>query len=456
MTTSTKKGTEITLVAHLMRRAAFGLPAWQLEELAKKPYEELVDDLLDVERYERPEQDLMDRFNLEHATEEDSWFTVKKWFYRMINTKRPLEDKVALMWHARFATSTSKSQPLMIRRHLEMLQDGGMGNFKTIISDLSHDPAMIYWLDQQTNHKEEINENYGRELLELFSMGRGNYTEDDVQASTHAFTGWTIEQTIPRYPNGWYDSRYVFRGHDHDNANKTFLGQQGNFGGDDIVDIVVTQQATGRFVATTLYNFFVSDTPDEKAIDSLAKVYFESNYEIKEMLRALFNSDYFKQARFSRVRSPAELIVNTIILNGQHRDPYEFGIRYLLDASVDMGQELLNPPTVEGWHTGHEWIDSSYLITRVNFAVDRLSDASKPGVRKMVEHVQSMKDSFTTCELLDACLYAIGCWELEDHSRNVIMGDVGDLNITTDDKDFDKEVTRLFGYIASSREFQMA
>ena len=336
MTITSKNRTDVSIIAHLMRRAAFGLPAWELEELAKRPYEEIVDNLLEIQNYERPNEDLMDRFYLEHANEEDPWYTVKKWFYRMINTKRPLEDKIALMWHARFATATSKSQPLMIKRHLEMLQDGGMGNFKKIIYDLSHDPAMIYWLDQQTNHKYEINENYGRELLELFTMGRGNYTEDDVQASAHAFTGWTIEQTIPRYPNGWYESRYIFKENDHDHSNKTFLGKEGEFGGNDIIDIVVTQPATGRYVASTLYEFFVSDTPDEKAIDSLAKVYFESNYEIKEMLRAMFNSDYFKQARFSRVRSPAELIVNTIILNGQHRDPYEFGMRYLLDASLDM------------------------------------------------------------------------------------------------------------------------
>ena len=456
MTITSKNRTDVTLIAHLMRRAAFGLPAWQLEELVKRPYEEIVDDLLEIQHYERPNEDLMDRFYLEHANEEDSWYTVKKWFYRMINTKRPLEDKIALMWHARFATATSKSQPLMIKRHLEMLQDGGMGNFKKIIYDLSHDPAMIYWLDQQTNHKYEINENYGRELLELFSMGRGNYTEDDVQASAHAFTGWTIEQTIPRYPNGWYESRYVFRENDHDHSNKTFLGKQGEFGGDDIIDIVVTQPATGRYVASTLYEFFVSDTPDEKAIDSLSKVYFESNYEIKEMLRVMFNSDYFKQARFSRVRSPAELIVNTIILNGQHRDPYEYGMRYLLDASLDMGQELLNPPTVEGWHTGHEWIDSSFLITRVNFAVERLTDVNKPGVIKMIQHIKTMGDSFTTNELLDASLYAMGCWELQDHTRKVIMEDIGNFNLKTNDKSFDETVTRLFGYIASSREFQMA
>jgi uncharacterized protein (DUF1800 family) len=455
MTTSTR--TDVSLVAHLMRRAAFGLPAWRLEQLAEQPYEELVEDLLHVERYERPVEDLMDRFNLEHANEEDHWFTLKKWFYRMINTERPLEDKVALMWHNRFATAASKvTNPLMLRHHLEMLQDGGMGNFNVILSDLSHDPGMIYWLDQQTNHDGAINENYGRELLELFSMGRGNYTEDDVQASANAFTGWTIEQTIPRYPNGWYESRYVFRDDDHDFDTKTFLGEKGAFNGDEIVDIVVRQPATGQFVAATLYKFFVADEPDQNSIDSLAQVYFDSGYEISEMLRVLLNSDYFKNARFARVRSPAELIVNTTILNGQHRDPYEFGIRFLLDASRAMGQELLNPPTVEGWHTGREWIDSAFLIERVNFAVERLSDAKKPGVRRIIDHIGGMQSSFTATELLDACLYGMGCWELEDKSRWIILEDVGELTVTPGSDAFDEAVTRMFGYIASSREFQMA
>ena len=455
MTTSTR--TDVSLVAHLMRRAAFGLPAWRLEELAAQPYEELVEDLLQVERRDRPVEDLMDRFNLEHANEEDYWFTLKKWFYRMINTERPLEDKVALMWHNRFATAVSKvTNPLMLRHHMEMLQDNGLGNFKVILSDLSHDPGMIYWLDQQTSHKGAINENYGRELLELFSMGRGNYTEDDVQASASAFTGWTIEQTIPRYPNGWYESRYVFREDDHDFSSKTFLGEKGAFNGDDIVDIVVRQPATGRFVASTLYEFFVADEPDEKAIDSLAQVYFDSGYEICEMLRVLLNSNYFKNARFARVRSPAELVVNTIILNGQHRDPYEFGIRFLLDASQAMGQELLNPPTVEGWHTGREWIDSSFLIERVNFAVERLSDAGKPGVRRMLDHIGGMQSSFTATELLDACQYAMGCWELEEKSQRVILDDVGEFAVTPGSEAFVEAATRMFGYIASSREFQMA
>ena len=287
-------------------------------------------------------------------------------------------------------------------------------------------------------------------------MGRGNYTEDDVQAAAHAFTGWTIKQTIPRYPNGWYESGFVFRNDDHDSGEKAFLGEKAAFGGDEIVDVVVRQPATGTYVAKTLYQYFVSDEPDYEAIESLAGVYFDSGYDLSEMMRSLLNSEYFKNARFSRVRSPAELVINTIILNGQHRDPYEFGIRFLVRAAADMGQELMNPPTVEGWHSGHEWIDSSFLIERVNFAVDRLGNADYPGVRKMIDHVGQMRSSFTADQLLDACLYELGCWELEEKSRRVILDDVGEMNVAAGDEAFDEAVTLMFEYIASSREFQMA
>ncbi|MBI4305546.1 MAG: DUF1800 domain-containing protein, partial [Chloroflexi bacterium] len=283
---------------------------------------------------------------------------------------------MALFWHNRFATAASKvGNRRMMGAQIDMLRDYGLGDFGALLQQLSRNPAMIYWLDQQTNHSEAVNENYGRELLELFSMGRGNYTEDDVRSAARAFTGWTLDQPIPRYPNGWYQTDFVFRVDDHDYSEKTFLGEKGPLNGDDIVDIIVRQPATGQFVASNLYRFFVSDTPDHEAIETLAQAYFESGYEIRSVLRVLFNSDFFKQSKFKRVRWPAELVVGAIKVTGEHTDPYEFGLFKLPRASAVMGQELINPPTVEGWHTGREWIDSGFLIERVNFTADRLGKA---------------------------------------------------------------------------------
>jgi uncharacterized protein (DUF1800 family) len=449
-------GTEIALVAHLMRRAAFGEPAWRLEQLARQPYEELVEDLLNVERHPRLEEDLLERFHLEHADEESYQWFAKRWYFRMNNSQRPLEEKVALMWHNRFATAASKvNNARMMGAHLEMLRDHGLGNFRTLLQQLSRSPAMIWWLDQQTNHAEAVNENYGRELLELFSMGRGNYTEDDVRSAARAFTGWTIDQTIPRYPNGWYDTNFVYRADDHDGGQKTFLGETGNFDGDDIIDIIVRQPATAHFVATNIYRFFVSDAPDAGAVKTLERAYFDSGYEVREVLRALFNADFFKQSAFARIRWPVEVVVGTVKLTGEHTDAYEFGLAALPKASAAMGQEVLNPPTVEGWHLGREWIDSSFLIERVNFVADRLGNTSAPGVARLIGRTGYGRGEISPDLLLDTCLYELGCLELTGRTREVILGQIAEGGpVNANDRDFAGRVAYVLQLIGSSREFQ--
>ncbi|MBM3959366.1 MAG: DUF1800 domain-containing protein [SAR202 cluster bacterium] len=453
---TTAIATDIKLVAHLMRRAAFGAPTWKLEELAARPYEQLVEDLLRVEAHERPDEDLLDRFHLEHADEESYQWFAKRWYFRMINSPRPLEEKVALLWHNRFATAASKvNNARMMGAHLELLRDHGLGSFKTLLQLLSRSPAMIWWLDQQTNHADAVNENYGRELLELFAMGRGNYTEDDVRSAARAFSGWTIDQTIPRYPNGWYDTNFVYRADDHDDGEKTFLGETGNFNGDDIVEIVARQPATARFVATNLYRFFVADVVDDAAVAELSKAYFDSNYEIRSVLRHLFNSKFFKESQGKRVRWPVELVTGTIVLTGEHRDPYEFGLDRLPTASAGMGQELLNPPTVEGWHLGREWIDSAFLIERVNFAAERFGNSGAPGIQKIIDRVRKRPSSKTPDGLLDACLYEMGPLTLANKSRTAILQQISDAGTGQTDAAFADRVCYVLQLISSAREFQL-
>ena len=446
--------TGIQSVAHLMRRAAFGAPAWRLEELARKPYEEIVEDLLAVEKRPRLDEDLLERFHQEHADEESHHWPAKRWFYRMINSPRPLEEKMALLWHNRFATAASKvTNARMMNVHLEMLRDHGLGNFRTLLLNLSHNPAMIWWLDQQTNHGDAVNENYGRELLELFAMGRGNYTEDDVRSAARAFSGWTIDQTIPRYPNGWYDTNFVYQEDDHDHGMKTFLGEKGDFNGDEIAGIVAKQPATARFVASNLHRFFVSDTPDQAAVDTLASAYFDSGFEIRAMLRVLFNSDFFKQSQFKRVRWPVEVIVGTVMLTGEHTDPYDFGLHRLDEAASVMGQEILNPPTVEGWHTGREWIDSGLLIERVNFAADRLGNTDAPGIAKMIGRIRGTLASVEPEALVDACQYEMGCVEVSQKTRETIVKELGAGPVKVD-AGFPEKVAYVMQLIGSSREYQ--
>ena len=219
---------------------------------------------------------------------------------------------MALFWHHVFATGNSKvDNDNHLITQVEMFRDHGMGNYRELLVRIAQSPAMIYWLDNQENHKRSPNENWGRELLELFSLGVGHYTETDVFECARAFTGWTIGAKIPRQPHHRFSWSYEFRPEEHDYGEKTFLGHTGPFDGEDIIDIILQQPACPRFIVRHLYNFFVADeaqvpawsiTPprDPAAIELLAQTFVNSGFELKPVLRALFLSDFFKEARFAR------------------------------------------------------------------------------------------------------------------------------------------------------------
>lgn len=447
-----------SLTAHLFRRAGFGATPSEIDAAVAAGYEATLDDLLNPERFERPEEDLLERFHSEHCDEESPRWSALKWAYRMINSRRPLEEKMALMWHGVFATGWSKvTNGQMMNRQYEMLRDNCLGNFRTLLQKLSRDPAMLYWLDQQSNHATAVNENYGRELLELFSMGRGNYTEDDVRACARAFTGWTMTHVLPRYPTGYWPSEFAYRPDDHDDGEKTFLGETGNFNGDDIIDIIVRQPATATFVAREIYRFFVADEVDDEAVSRIAEVYFKSGYELREVMRFVFESEFFKAARFKRVKSPIEFVVGTVKLAGEHRDPYQFDLARLPRISNMMGQELLNPPTVEGWHTGREWIDSAFLVERVNFAAEKLGDSAVPGVVEIANRIRSGRTTASVAELLNACLTEVGDLDIAWATRTAIIEEMsvqGEINC--DGPEFVDAVAEVLALIGASREYQFA
>jgi len=307
---------DLGLYAHLMRRAGFGYRTGDLEKMAERGYEQCVEDLLHPERFPDIDIDLLERF---YGTGYNGWNY--QWWHRMLNGRRQLEEKMTLFWHWVFATSNVKAGHVMTAQaQIDMFRRNAMVDFRTILIQLSKDPAMIYWLDNQENLKDNINENYGRELLELFSMGVGNYTEEDVKAAADAFTGWTFATPIPQDAgsrHGGYNTHFVYRPDQHKDTVKSFMGETGRFNGEDIVDIVARQPATARFLARRLWCWFVEDEPpvsawnekpplDPQAIEMLAQVYFESGGQMRPILRALFNSDAFKQARFRRVKSPVE------------------------------------------------------------------------------------------------------------------------------------------------------
>ena len=221
--------TDLALLAHLMRRAGFGATRDELESLASQDYEAVVEDLLHPERFPEVDDDVVIRYWLElnNPDSVEPWNT--RWIYRMVNTQRPLEEKMALFWHHVFATSVGKSEHgPSAKTQIELFRTNAIADMRTILVDLAKDPAMIFWLDNCENFGDRPNENWGRELLELFSMGVGNYTEDDIKMASRAFTGWTFTQPIPLDPYGRYPSEFVYREQDHDDSEKTFLGRAGS------------------------------------------------------------------------------------------------------------------------------------------------------------------------------------------------------------------------------------
>ena len=262
-------------------------------------------------------------------------------------------------------------------------------------------------------------------------MGIGNYDETDVKMAGRAFTGWTFEQPIPLYPHGQYPARFVYRPEDHDDSEKTFLGERGAFNGEDIVDIIVRQEATARFIARHLCNFFVADEPqvaawsvtpprDSAAIDALTEAFLESDGDLRVVMRALLNSDFFKEARSARVKCPAEFVAGVLKLSGALSEPTP--LMGTLQAAIGaMGQKLMDPPSVEGWHTGKEWLDGGTLMERVNFAVDRVKDPQAPGTRSIVARLEG-DDGLSPAMLVDGCLEAAGPLEASGDSTVVESG----------------------------------
>ena len=464
---------DLALLAHLMRRAGFGATREELEAYATQGYGAVVEELLHPERCPEVEEDVVCRYySLGTLMEDSPTVWQGRWMYRMINTRRPLQEKMALFWHGVLATGWHKSEhtPSMALQ-IEMFRRNGLSDIKTILLDLSRDPAMLDWLDNSENHKDAPNENYGRELLELFSMGMGNYSETDIKMAARAFTGWTYAQPIPLYPYGFYPTHFVYRPDDHDESVKTFLGKTGRFNGEDIIEAIVKKPATARFLARHLYSFFVADEPpvpawsqtppqDPEAIAALSRTYFDTGGDLRAMLRVLLHSGSFKAARFQKVKSPAELVAGTMKLVGTYRFP-DPGLLTLATATTAMGQNLFNPPTVEGWHTGKEWIDGGTLNERVNFAVNEFADVTRPGIQAIVEWLSALGTRLTPEAVVDHCLELMGSLSVGEATRQTLLryaGNGGALPFGTPEERQASTVRvgRLLQLIVASKEYQFA
>jgi len=470
---------DIGLIAHLMRRAGFGANREQIGVHADGGYRDTVEALLSPGEEDRMGDHLIRRFHPELSGMMGPNAPGQNWLYRMATTSAPLREKMALFWHGIFATGYAKViHGKALSDQTRMLRTFGMGSFKDLLIQLSKDPAMIIWLDNQDNHKGAINENFGRELLELFTMGVGNYTERDIKECARAFTGWTIanrdymelrSQRDSDWPYGRIAWHFEYHPEDHDDGEKEFLGQRGKFNGEDIIHIICQQEATARFISRHLYSFFVSDEPpvpewrytspaNPEAIDQLTRVYFDSNYDISAMLRVLFNAKYFQSqdSWYSKVKSPVELVAGVLRLTGEFNRPRREIIDRYFQASY-MGQFLNNPPSVEGWHQGTDWLDTGTLVERVNFASQQIGDSNKPGIREMIERISSTPDNVATPEnLIRVCLEEMGVISVEEDTMKVLMdfasqGNNHPLNAKSDNR---QKISEVLQMVASTKEFQ--
>ncbi len=345
-------------LAHLLRRAGFGARPTEWAAYTKLGVAETTARLLHPETVPDPFPALLSEVQGDYV-DFDSLDSIKKWWlYRMSHTPRPLEEKMTLFWHGHFATANYKvDHPRRMWTQNETFRAHALGNFRTLLQAVSRDPAMLVWLDGVENRKGRPNENFGRETLELFTLGAGGgYTEADVKEAARAFTGWQVE-----------DGGAVFHADRHDDGPKTFLGQTGNFGGDDILDIVVKHPSTAHFVCSKLFKFYVHDTPTPADLKPLTSAYFAGGYEIRAVLTALFNSPaFYSDAAFhAKIKSPTEYVVTTLRTLDA---PFSAANNNLLGAGRAMGQELFNPPNVKGWSGGKTWMNTMTLITRANFA----------------------------------------------------------------------------------------
>jgi uncharacterized protein (DUF1800 family) len=316
---------------------------------------------------QRPLQPVVDKFFYSLAANNIETQRLGLWWAnRMLSTKRPLEEKLTLFWHGHFATGQNKVRDArMMRRQHDMFRRLASGGFRELLVGVMRDPAMLVYLDNGENVKEHPNENFARELLELFTMGVGNYSERDIREGARAFTGWTNDVL-----------EFKFDAARHDFGAKTFLGRTGNFGGEEIIDIILAQPVTAEFVAGKAYRFFVREAPADGVRRELGRTYRESGYRMQPLLTRIFLSkDFYSTASSAtQIKSPVQLVVSTYRKLGLRQMPTipDFGA-----LTGGLGQRLFEPPNVAGWAGGRTWITPSTLLQRGNLFRDVLFPDAK-------------------------------------------------------------------------------
>jgi uncharacterized protein (DUF1800 family) len=300
------------------------------------------------------------------------------WVQEMIATPSPLTERMTLFWHNHFVSSQQKVRfPRMLYEQNATFRANALGNFGTLLHAAAREPAMVIYLDSAQNRKGTPNENFAREVMELFTLGEGNYTERDVKEAARAFTGYSIDRE---------SGRFMLRPRLHDDDVKTVFGKTGNFDGDQVLDLLLARPETSRFIVSKLWREFVSPEPNAPAVDKIARDFRSTNYDLKIALRELLMSDDFwsQENRGTLVKSPVELVVGTLrTLEIAPDDALPFAL-----AAAGMSQNLFAPPNVKGWPGGETWINSTTLLARKQF-LSRVARIDEPRTPAMMPAPQT-------------------------------------------------------------------
>jgi len=376
---------DYSTAAHLLNRAGFGGTPPEINHLLSLGPDQAVASLLDYETIPdptpNPDWAHPDPARIQHYQElrqtattpearkqlqmEQNQFLQRSmlelrgwWLRRMAFGPRPLQEKMVLFWHGHFATSVEKVRdPYYMWRQNDLFRRQATGNWELLLLEAGQDPAMLVWLDQAQSRKGHPNENYAREVMELFSLGEGHYTEHDITEAARALTGWSLDRI---------NQEYVYRPAFHDNGQKTFLGRTGNLDGRDVIAQIVAQPQAARFITAKMWNYFTGQMPADDLNGALAAVFRDNHNNVKPFLRVLFRSEEFYGADILRnqVKSPVQWLVGSVrLLECQLPPP-------LISTAMlrQLGQDLFNPPNVKGWDGGVTWITTNTLLTRYNDA----------------------------------------------------------------------------------------
>lgn len=351
---------------HLLWRAGFGPGIEHVDDLKNKNIKTILKEVFsqetffpvlyetaDIEpiEYNDPKATATQKREIQKVNQKQNNELNLNFLKKMTTSNEQLREKMAFFWHGHFATRINN--PKFNQQLLNVIREKSLGNFKDLLFEVSRSPSMLNFLNNQQNKKGHPNENFAREVMELFTMGRGNYTEKDIREAARAFTGWGYDK----------EGNFLERKKQHDEGTKTFLGKTGNFTGDDVLNIIVEQKATAEFITTKIYTFFVNEKPDLQIIKNLSENFYQSGYDIKKLMNEIFTSSWFydKKNIGNRIKSPTELFAGMMRMLPMHiQNPENISVYQKL-----LGQMLLYPPNVSGWPNGKSWIDSSTLMLRL-------------------------------------------------------------------------------------------